>query len=35
MKAEEVVARCQGIQCRNGTSCPDQLARALRTAREA
>ena len=35
MKAEEVIARCQGIQCRNGTSCPDQLARALRTAREA
>lgn len=25
----EVVALLQGIQCRNGTSCPDQLARAL------
>ena len=32
MKAEEVIARCQGIQCRNGTSCPDQLAKALRQA---
>jgi len=27
---EEVVQRLSGIQCRNGTSCPDQLARALR-----
>ena len=34
-QAAEVSARCQGIQGRNGTSCPDQLARALRTAREA
>ena len=32
MKAEEVIARCQGIQCRNGTSCPDQLAQALKAA---
>lgn len=31
MKAEEVVARLAGIDCRGkGTSCPDQLARALR-----
>ena len=25
----EVIALLKGIQCRNGTSCPDQLARAL------
>ena len=25
----EVIAALKGIQCRNGTSCPDQLARAL------
>ena len=29
-KAEEVAARLEGIQCRNGTSCPDQLAKAIR-----
>lgn len=30
MKAEEVLARCKGIDCRGkGTSCPDQLAQAL------
>lgn len=29
MKIDEVIARCKGIQCRSGTSCPDQLARAL------
>ncbi len=30
MKAEEVIARCQGIRCGfRGTSCPDQLAKAL------
>ncbi len=28
-KADEVIARLKGIKCRNGTSCPDQLARAL------
>ena len=28
-KAEEVVALLSGIQCRGGTSCPDQLAKAL------
>ena len=28
-KVEEVVALLKGIQCQNGTSCPDQLARAL------
>ena len=29
MKIDEVISRCKGIQCRAGTSCPDQLARAL------
>lgn len=27
---DEVIAALEGIQCRNGTSCPDQLARALK-----
>lgn len=32
MAAEEVVARLEGIDCRGkGTSCPDQLARALKS----
>ena len=30
MKIEDVVKRLEGIQCRNGTSCPDQLARGLK-----
>ena len=29
MNIDEVIARCKGIQCRAGTSCPDQLATAL------
>ena len=29
MKVDEVIARLKGIQCRAGTSCPDQLATAL------
>ena len=29
MKIEEVSSRLKGIQCRAGTSCPDQLATAL------
>lgn len=29
MKVDEVIARLKGIQCRAGTSCPDQLAQAL------
>ena len=29
-KAEEVAAKLEGIQCRGGTSCPDQLAKAIR-----
>lgn len=27
---DEVIAILEGIQCRNGTSCPDQFARALK-----
>ncbi len=31
MPAEEAIARLEGIQCLDkGTSCPDQLAKALR-----
>ncbi|MBD5131526.1 MAG: TIGR03905 family TSCPD domain-containing protein [Clostridiales bacterium] len=30
MKVDDVISRLDGIQCRNGTSCPDQLARALK-----
>jgi len=29
-KAEEVAAELEGIQCRAGTSCPDQLSKAIR-----
>ncbi|MDO5299409.1 MAG: TIGR03905 family TSCPD domain-containing protein [Clostridia bacterium] len=29
MSVEEAIRRLKGIQCRNGTSCPDQLAQAL------
>ena len=29
--AEEVAAQLEGIQCRGGTSCPDQLAKAIRS----
>lgn len=30
MKVNDVIDRCKGIMCgRKGTSCPDQLARAL------
>ncbi len=33
MKAEDVVARLKGIDCRGrGTSCPDQLAKAVEEA---
>lgn len=28
-KVEDVIQLLRGIECRNGTSCPDQLARAL------
>jgi uncharacterized protein (TIGR03905 family) len=27
---EEVISLLEGIQCRDGTSCPDQLAKALK-----
>ena len=30
MKINDVISRLEGIQCRNGTSCPDQLARGLK-----
>jgi uncharacterized protein (TIGR03905 family) len=30
MKVEDAIARLEGVQCRNGTSCPDQLAKALK-----
>ena len=34
MKIEEVIARLDGIDCRGkGTSCPDQLAQALKKLR--
>ena len=29
MPAQEAIARLRGIQCRAGTSCPDQLAQGL------
>jgi uncharacterized protein (TIGR03905 family) len=31
MSVDETVSRLKGIVCRKGTSCPDQLARALET----
>lgn len=34
MRIDEVIARLEGIDCRGrGTSCPDQLARALKQLR--
>ena len=30
-KVVDVIPLLKGIECRNGTSCPDQLARALET----
>ena len=29
-KVEEVIQKLSGITCRNGTSCPDQLSKALK-----
>ena len=29
MKIDDVIDKLKGIQCRGGTSCPDQLAKAL------
>lgn len=34
-KIDEVIPLIEGIQCRGGTSCPDQLAKALRQLKEA
>ncbi len=35
MKAEEAILRLEGIDCRGrGTSCPDQLAKAIRACLE-
>ena len=34
MKVEDVINKLQGTICRNGTSCPDQLAKALTKALE-
>lgn len=30
MQVDDAIERLSGIECRNGTSCPDQLARALK-----
>ena len=30
MSLEEAVRRLEGIECRNGTSCPDQLAKGIK-----
>jgi uncharacterized protein (TIGR03905 family) len=30
MHISEVIKRLDGIQCRNGTSCPDQIAKGLK-----
>lgn len=29
MRVEDVIKQLKGIECQNGTSCPDQLATAL------
>lgn len=35
MKADEIIKRLEGINCGGrGTSCPDQLAKAIRMAKE-
>ena len=34
-KVDEVIGLLKGIQCRNGTSCPDQLAQALEAVKAA
>lgn len=31
---DEVISLLEGIQCRGGTSCPDQLAKALKKYKE-
>lgn len=32
---DEVESLLKGVQCRNGTSCPDQLSRAIKKYKEA
>ena len=32
--SDEVINILEGVQCRNGTSCPDQLAKALKQYKE-
>lgn len=32
---DELIGLLDGIQCRNGTSCPDQLAKALKEYKQA
>ena len=34
MTAEEIIAKCKGIVCQNGTSCADQFAIALEDLRK-
>ena len=34
MAVEEAIRRLKGIECRGGTSCPDQLALALESIKE-
>jgi len=31
---DEIIAKLSGIQCKHGTSCPDQLAKALAVYKE-
>ena len=31
---DDLISTLEGIQCRNGTSCPDQLAKALKQYKE-
>ena len=33
-KIDDVIGLLEGIQCQGGTSCPDQLAKALREIKE-
>ena len=34
LTVDECIQKLKGIQCRNGTSCPDQLAKALEAFKE-
>ena len=34
-KVEDLITLLDGIQCRSGTSCPDQLAKALKSYKQA